>query len=171
MGVQLELKWDDSALTTLNGLMYAHTRWENTMHKPLAQDLAKVAEDYMRPLMHVRPFFTGALEDSLKSTVTIKGDGWEVGFEGLDYGNWVDVGQDYDVLYASQYGYKFFPVDRRFGAPFPAGAIHAIGKSPTSPYDVPLKFSEKTLDYLANGKAVEIGEKYLSEFLDTVVIR
>lgn len=165
----INLTFDSASLARIDALSRSAIAWHDTMGITLANDLAKVAEAYMKPLMHVRPYNTGKLEDSLTHTIDITGNDWTVNFQGLDYGNWVDVGQDYEVITAAQYGYKYFPVDRRFGSPFPARQIHAIGKSPTSPYDTPLKFSQKTADYLSE-EAVSIAEQHLVQFLETVVI-
>lgn len=166
----IDFQLDDASIARLNALASANLRWHEKMYMPVANELANIAKEYMKPLMHVRPQYTGQLEASLTSQIAYTGDGWEVTFQGLDYGNWVDVGQDYTILYASQYGYQAFPVDKRFGAPTFAQWIHAIGKSPTSPYDTPLRFSQKTADYLVQGEAMKVLEKHMEDFLNTVVI-
>lgn len=144
--------------------------WEDHMYHELSDKLAKYAIEYMRPLMHVRSVpNTGALENSLHADVQMDGMGFEIGFLGLFYGLYVDTGNDnLGTAYASTYGLKAFPIDRRLGSKYynPRPVIHPMG---TATPNSPTHYSDATMQHMANESAADMALRAMESFLMELV--
>lgn len=162
------LKLDSRSWEVINHLANFQSSWHKHMYTELPKELAKKAEEYFKPMLAVRDKHTGQLERSIRHEVRHNGDGWEVNYFGLAYGLFVDLGNfpPDDVRYARDYGLKAFPVDQRLGEPRFLPYIHGMGAYTPG---APTHYSEKTVEWLANGPAVEVAYEHLMAFLSEVV--
>lgn len=153
--MQFVIILDENGMKILERFMSAEPYWKTFM-ADLAIELAENAREHIKPFTQAIAQWngsthgTGALSQSIQDTVTLNGDGFEITFDGLFYGNYMDVGN--------------FPagstIRRANGKPFTVGArtssspeditwsweIHGMGyRTP----GVPTHFSEKTALWLA----------------------
>lgn len=166
----ISFQFDERSILLVDHILVSHERlWDTYMNTEYPRELAKKAEEHFKPMLSVRPVHTGKLEQSITHEVNNTGDGWSIDWYGLFYGLYMDVG-NFDpnmTLYAADYGLKFFPVDKRLGASMKAQKIHGMGAKTK---DSPTHYSEKTVEWLANSEAGELGMHYMTEFLDGLVI-
>lgn len=162
------LELDQRSWEVINRLSESLGLWEEHMHNELSEELAKKAEEHFKPMLSVRPEHTGNLERSIRHEIRQTGDGWEVEYYGLFYGLYIDVG-NFDpstALFAADYDHRAFPVDKRLGAPYFTPIIHGMGSATPG---VPTHYSEKTVDWLAGGAALEVAYEKVMEFLSEVI--
>jgi hypothetical protein len=165
----INVDFDASTWAFINRLAAVTATYDEHMGSPLAEDIAKVAEEYFKPMLNVRGQHTGALAASIQHTVTSRSNGWDLDYFGNFYGLYMDEG-NFDpsvTLDASTFGMKAFPVDKRFGTPNFQSTIHGMGSLTPG---VPTHYSEKTVEYLAEDKAADLALKRMEEFLSQVVI-
>lgn len=173
MNISIEL--DSKSWEVINSLVDYKSAWFRHMYDNLPVKLAKEAKDHFTPLLSARQEHRGDLERSIRYEVNKHGSGWNIDYYGLDYGRYVDSGNfpQSEVKYASSYTSKktgkklrAFPIDKRFGAPIFRPYIHGMGShTPTAP----THYSEKTVDWLAQGKATELAFEELLAFLSQVI--
>lgn len=138
------------------------------MHERLPEELAKMAEEHFKPMLSVRPEHKGELERSIRHEIRHTGEGWEVEYYGLFYGLYIDTGNfpPNQALYARDYHLGAFPIDARLGKSLYRATIHGMGSFTPG---VPTHYSEKTVDWLAGGVALEVAYEKAMEFLSEVV--
>lgn len=143
------------------------------MHTQLADELAKATIDFVKPLMHARTTVprTNALENSLNAQKTESASGFEIDFWALYYGLYVDTGNDdLGEAFASTYGLKAFPVDKRLGPSYAryAAVIHPMGSQTP---EAPTHYSEKAVEWLTGDEgAAFTASKLLETWLESVVV-
>lgn len=166
----ISLELDTKSWELLNKLYNSSSLWEQHMHHEFPKELAEAAKEHMIPMLAVRPVHNQDLERSIRYDTVHMGNVWEVNFYGFLYGLYVDQGNfpSGDVIYAASKGLRYFPVDARLPElpTYRAELIHGMGAQTTG---APTHYSEKTVDWLANGKALEVAYKYMDAFLAEVI--
>jgi hypothetical protein len=168
-----KVEWDSKSVAQAKAFTDFRGDWEY-MLEHTAKDLAEYAKTYFEPMLEgVRPSpkGNGDTKQSITYDISQHGTGFEVTYNGLLSAYYLDVGNfpASSVLTASQFGMKMFPVDKRFGVPFPAKEIHGMGHYTSG---VPNHWSEETVRHMSDDDvAFEIAEKWMNVFLDEVVIR
>lgn len=161
---------DSKSQETLNALSNFLGYWEESIHKNLPEELAKKAQEHFIPMLKVRPEGSqGNLERSIRYEIRQTGDGWEVDYHGLFYGIYMDTGNfdPRDVLNAKDYHLGAFPIDARLGHTLYKSTIHGMGSFTKDV--VPTHYSEKTVEWLAEGVALEVAYHHVMEFLSGVI--
>lgn len=163
----ISIELDSATWKVIDSLSRFERAWHLHMYEELPKELAKKAEEHFKPMLAVRPNHRGDLKDSIRHEIHHKGDGWEVNFFGLGYGILIDVGNfpADDVLFAAEYDHIAFPADKRLGEPFFTPFIHGMGHHTTG---VPTHYSEKTVQWLAQGASMEVVYDHVMRFLSEV---
>lgn len=112
---------------------------------------------------------TGETERSIRYEVNHRGHGWEIEYHGKESANFIDVGNfpATQVINASRYGYRAFPISGRAGrVNYLFSRIHGMGH--VSP-EYPKQFSDDAVSYL-HKQVPSLAEDALQRFLDRLVI-
>lgn len=167
---------DSKSWQVIDALSNFHSSWQKHMYEDLPKELAKKAEEHFKPMLAVRPNHTEELERSIRYEPRRTSDGWEVDYYGLYYGIFIDIGNFNEEivkqkgksypLKAEEYGIKAFPIDKRLGTPIFSRHIHEMGSYTPG---VPTHYSEKTVEWLANGAALEVAYEHVMAFLSEVI--
>jgi hypothetical protein len=174
--MNLNISLDSRSTKQLNYILNFSGSWDQALHKDLSEDLAKEAMEYFKPLLHVRPNYSGDLEKSIKYKTKVRNNrntGFDIEYTGLFYGNYMDEGNadgfPGGVLHASSYGMKGFPVfDQRRGKLVAySPTIHPMGHYT---HDAVTHWAERTVDWLAGKSAADLAAKHMSDFLDWLVV-
>lgn len=160
------LSLDQRAEEVVARLSLAEVHWASSF-EAMAKELAILAENYFKPMLAVRPNHTGATESSIRHEIHMSSDGFEITYYGLLSANYMDEGNfpPGAVLAADYYGYRAFPIDKRLGQPTFARTIHGMGARTPG---VPTHWSEKTVEWLADGVAADLALRHVAEFLKAV---
>lgn len=170
--IDINVQWTDQAIAQAQRFLSFEGDWDMSMYKT-SRELAEYAQDYFTPfLKSVRssPSGNGDTARSVKPMVQQNADGFEITYTGLISAYYMDVGNfaPGEVRYAASYGYKAFPVDRRFGNPNFMWMIHGMGARTPG---VPNHWSEETAKHMSeDGVATEIAMNHFVEFMQSVVI-
>jgi hypothetical protein len=169
-GIEINGKWNQSSWDQADKFLAFQDDWNNFMTKT-AQELADYAQEYFKPTLNVRnnPRGNGDTKESIEAHINRKSDGFDIDYTGLLSAYYMDVGNfpAGQEMWANSYGMKAFPVDARFGSPIYSTVIHGMGHYTSG---VPTHWSEKTVEHLAEGKALKIALEHFAEFLHGVVI-
>lgn len=169
-GIEVTGKWDQKAWDQADKFLAFRDDWDSFLMKT-SKELADYAQEYFKPMLNVRnnPRGNGDTKESIKSEITMNGDGFDIEYTGLLSAYYMDVGNfpAGQEMSARSFGMKAFPVDQRFGTPNWSAVIHGMGHYTSG---VPTHWSEKTAEHLAEGKAMEIAVDHFAEFLREVVI-
>ncbi|HDR8003426.1 TPA: hypothetical protein QCY70_004941 [Bacillus cereus] len=165
----ISIRWEQSAHKQVAEFNEFHSKWDH-MNRESAQRLAKMAEEYFKPMLNVRSHRTGQTERSIEHKIKHGSDGFEIEYHGLlsalymDEGNF-PAGQTLQAPRGA--AQRAFPVDSRFGSPAFSPTIHGMGSLTPG---APTHWSEKTVEYLAEGPGIDVLLHEMDAFLRQVVI-
>lgn len=146
---------DEDGMRLLERFMGVEPYWQTFM-RDLAKELGDDAREHIKPFTQAVAVWngsthgTGALSQSIQDSIAMQGNGFEITFDGLFYGNYMDVGNFPANSTIMRSSHKPFPVGGRT-ATSPediiwSWQIHGMGYRTHS---VPTHFSEKTALWLA----------------------
>ena len=144
------MQWDDHALKLLENFQNCNSYIKAFM-SDLSKTLGEEAVKQIKPFTKATALWdgatrgTGALESSLNFQVDNKDGGFTVNFFGLDYGNYVDIGNGPIGSYIYPKG-RALAVYKRLGDPIFFGAVRTMGSK--GGWEA-TNFSEKTASWLA----------------------
>lgn len=173
MGIDFQVDLSDEAKRIVNKMLLSKVFFRDFMNQ-LSYRLGKEAVEYMRPMTEGKSAFyrgNGALAKSLKFDSNVTSDGFVVTFDGLWYGNLMDVGNWSPNTAYYRINRKPWTVGARTANGDQSQityvkAIHGMGH--TTP-EVPTHFSEKTAKWLAENMH-DFADSYLTEFLRELVV-
>lgn len=162
-------EFDEKSWRQITHLLEFSGTWDHHMHDELADDLAVSAMEHFKTMLHVRPEHSGDLERSIKYDIAHGGNDFEISYEGLFYGLFMDTGNFPASTQIFRDNGKGFPISHARGqAPFMySKSIHGMGSIHP---DAPTHYSEKTVKWLADDEATKLASLQLQEFLQWVVI-
>lgn len=166
--MEFKMDWDDETKVIFERIAHWYPHWYEHINHKVPEKLAHEAQKHFEPMLHVRPQTTNRLRDSIQAHIQPTGEGWKIDYYGLLHGLYIDEGNfDPGVqMFARDKGLKYFPVDARLGEKKRFQYIHGMGaKTPGAP----THFSQKTVDWLAEGKAIEIAYDHVMMFLNEVI--
>jgi len=162
---------DVSGVGLLARFMSVDNYWKPFMDA-LAKDLADLAVGHIKPMTVAQAEWngcingTGALSESVKSSISMAGNGFEITFDSLYYGKYMDVGNFPADSTITRSAHKPFPVGARSGGEVTfSWTIHGMGHRTPG---VPTHFSENTAEWL--GTHIEsIADLHVETFLRELV--
>lgn len=134
--------------------------WDGVM-KTMAEELARISEEYFKPMLSVKPDHTGDTEKSIRHEISHTANGFDISWYGLKSANWMDEGNFPSgvAIFAEEYGLKAFPIGKRTGKTVEfSKKIRGMGSRTDG---VPTHWAQKTVDWLAEEKALEIAYEML----------
>lgn len=167
----IDVRLDEMSWLQIDMFLEGVEMWDLLMNRGLSEEIGKEAKDHFTPMMHARPTYTGELEKSVETRVFNTGAGFEIEYWGFKYGQWVDTGNFPPGAVIMRVAGK--------GAPFPiremkgadpvkfSRTIHGMGSVTPG---APTHYSEKTVTWLADGKATEVALEHLEVWLRSVVL-
>jgi len=169
--MQVVIMPDTDGLGLLSRFMKVDSYWQPFMDA-LAKDLADLAVGHIKPMTIAQAEWngsisgTGALSNSIASNVSRDGTGFEITFDGLFYGKYMDVGNFPADSTISRAAHKPFPVGQRSGGDVTfSWTIHGMGyRTP----GVPTHFSDKTAEWLYSHME-DISDLHVETFLRELV--
>lgn len=162
-------EWDQKALNILKNFSYTK-RYMSSFMNSLSKTLAKEAENQIKPNLDAKAEWngskhgTGNLRNSLMSKVLDSGEGFDITFESLFYGIYMDVGNGDLIMPTSS-------DTLTVGARNDAGPItfaKQVGGVGSFTPGLPTHFSDKTVAYLDTNMH-QFTDKFIGDLLRKMV--
>ena len=167
----LNIQWNPQAEQIIKNFLNPVSYWK-VFANDLSYRLGQEAIQHIKPMTHVSAYYRGneALSNSLSADNKVTNDGFEVTFQGLWYGNYMDIGNFPADVGITRTNGKAFPVGLRSSQGDMSmvtwvNTIHGMGH--TTP-EAPTHFSEKTAEWLA-GNIETFTDEYLTRMLEGMV--
>lgn len=166
----LTFEWDANAQRIIDNFFNVEAYWKEFL-KDFSYELGEQSVKYMKPMtVGKSKFYTGGqnLANSLQFHSDLIASGFDVTFEGLFYGNYMDVGNFPPEAQIARASKKPFPVG---ASRSPAGEItftrHIHGMGHYTP-GVPTHFSEKTAFWLEQEMG-SLADPFINDFFKKLV--